>query len=235
MCAYFSMIQLFSAAKVVIEDDKNVQQDLELKNADNSTSYVPNEVGDRETQNEEHIVSNESVNSDLADKNTESFKLIVAKTLDTESNRNYEENVETAETKKDTSDSSDSKEDESSNLPESEISLYAPESFDDNSSDQKAETHKDGDEKTSKFEENQEEDLNNKDVKEIPSDETLNNSDLVSDEEFYDVAEEKVSTGNKFISLVSSKKVGCRIRTINYTLSEQKVIEFYCLRFKTYF
>ena len=208
MCAYFSMIQLFSAAKVAIEDDKNVQQDLELKNADNWTRYVPNEVSDRETQNEEHVVSNESVNSDLADKNTESFKLIVAKTLDTESNRNYEENVETAETKKDASDSSDSKEDESSNevLPESEISLYAPESFDDNSSDQKAETHKDGDEKTSKFEEDQEKDLNKKDVKEIPSDETLNNSDLVSDEEFYDVAEEKVSTGSKFISLISRKK-----------------------------
>ena len=181
---------------------------MEFKNTEELTSNNPDEQINLETQNEEQTVPTESVNSDLADKNTESFKLIVAKTLDSESNRNYGENLENSETKKDSNESSDSKKDEGSNenevLAESEISLYAPESFDDNSSDQKVETNKDDDEKESKVEENQEEDLNKN---ENPTDETLNNSDLVSDEEFYDVAEEKVSPGNKFT--VYLKKIHC--------------------------
>jgi len=185
-----------NASKVNVEDekDKNIHEDLELKNTEDLINNNPDEQINLETQNEEQTVPTESVNSDLADKNTESFKLIVAKTLDSESNRNYGENLENSETKKDSNESSDSKKDEGSNenevLAESEISLYAPESFDDNSSDQKVETNKDDDEKESKVEEDQEEDLNKN---ENPTDETLNNSDLVSDEEFYDVAEEKVS------------------------------------------
>ena len=175
-----------------------------MKNTEDLINNNPDEQINLETQNKEQTVPTESVNSDLADKNTESFKLIVAKTLDSESNRNYGENLENSETKKDSNESSDSKKDEGSNenevLAESEISLYAPESFDDNSSDQKVETNKDDDEKESKVEE----DLNKN---ENPTDETLNNSDLVSDEEFYDVAEEKVSPGNKFTDYL--KKIDC--------------------------
>ena len=174
-----------------------------MKNTEDLINNNPDEQINLETQNEEQTVPTESVNSDLADKNTESFKLIVAKTLDSESNRNYGENLENSETKKDSNESSDSKKDEGSNenevLAESEISLYAPESFDDNSSDQKVETNKDDDEKESKVEE----DLNKN---ENPTDETLNNSDLVSDEEFYDVAEEK-EPGYKVTDYL--KKIDC--------------------------
>ena len=174
-----------------------------MKNTEHLINNNPDEQINLETQNEEQTVPTESVNSDLADKNTESFKLIVAKTLDSESNRNYGENLENSETKKDSNESSDSKKDEGSNenevLAESEISLYAPESFDDNSSDQKVETNKDDDEKESKVEE----DLNKN---ENPTDETLNNSDLVSDEEFYDVAEEK-EPGYKVTDYL--KKIDC--------------------------
>merc|ERR1719354_1439930 len=181
-----------NASKVNIKDDKNIQEDLEFKNTEELTSNNPDEQINLETQNKEQTVPTESVNSDLADKDTESFKLIVAKTLDSESNRNYDENLENSETKKDSNESFDNKKDEGSNeneiLAESEISLYAPESFDDNSLDQNVETNKDNDENISKVEEDQEQDLNKN---ENPTDETLNNSDLVSDEEFYDVAEEK--------------------------------------------